>query len=97
MGNTGIIIQEDNSAGHCFVLRDLVPMNLFKYFAIMKLKMYTTGKFFFQYMVSSQGKDGLRHEEKGKDSIFCWGVTSNKRVKFKIFGISGKSPLQSFP
>ena len=23
MGNTGGIIQEDNSAGHCFVLRDL--------------------------------------------------------------------------
>ena len=23
MGNTGAIIQKDNSAGHCFVLRDL--------------------------------------------------------------------------
>ena len=26
MGNTGGIIQEDNSAGHCFVLTDLESM-----------------------------------------------------------------------
>ena len=30
MGDTGGIIQGDNSAGHCFVIRDLIPMNFFK-------------------------------------------------------------------
>ena len=29
MGKTGGIIQGDNSAGHCLVLRDLIPMNFF--------------------------------------------------------------------
>ena len=27
--NTGGIIQGDSYAGHCFVLRDLIPMNFF--------------------------------------------------------------------
>ena len=30
MGDTGGIIQGDNSAGNCFVTRDLIPMNFFK-------------------------------------------------------------------
>ena len=30
MGDRGGIIQGDNSAGHCFVLMDLIPMNFFK-------------------------------------------------------------------
>ena len=30
LGNTGGIIQRDNSAGNCFVLRDLIPMGFFK-------------------------------------------------------------------
>ena len=30
MGDTGGIIQADDSAEHCFVLRDLIPMNFFK-------------------------------------------------------------------
>ena len=30
MGNTGGINQGGNSAGHGFVLRDLIPMNFFK-------------------------------------------------------------------
>ena len=29
-GWTGGMIQGDNSAGHCFVLRDLIPMKSFK-------------------------------------------------------------------
>ena len=33
----------DNLAGH-FVLRDLIPINIFKYVMIIKLKMCTTGK-----------------------------------------------------
>ena len=30
MVNTGGIIQEANSDGHCFILRDILPMNLFR-------------------------------------------------------------------
>ena len=30
MGNTGVIIQGDISAGHCFALMDLIPINIFK-------------------------------------------------------------------
>ena len=30
MGNTGGILQGDNSAGYCFVLRVLTPMKFFK-------------------------------------------------------------------
>ena len=30
MGDIDGIIWEDNSAGHCFVIRDLIPMNFFK-------------------------------------------------------------------
>ena len=82
MGNRRGIIQGDNSAGHCFVLRNLIPMNFFKYVMIMKLKMCSTGKVFgkiclktvrdtlFQYVVCNQGRDGMRHERKGEDPNF---------------------------
>ena len=30
MGDTGSIIQGDSSAGHCFVLKDLIPVNFFE-------------------------------------------------------------------
>ena len=33
----------------------------------------------------------MRHEGKGKDSIFWSRVTFNRRVKFKILGMSGES------
>ena len=46
MGDTGGTIRGDISAGHCFVLRDLTPMNFFKQLVIMELKMCTTGKTF---------------------------------------------------
>ena len=48
----------------------------------MKLKMCTIGKIFgkiylkairdtfFQYVVCNQGRDGVRHERKGENSIF---------------------------
>ena len=36
-GGEGIILGE-NPAGHCFLLRDLIPVNLFKYIMIAKLK-----------------------------------------------------------
>ena len=83
MGNRGGIIQGDNSAGHCFVLRNLIPMNFFKYAMIMKLKICTTGKMFgkiclktirdtfFRYVVCNQARDGMRHERKGEDPNFC--------------------------
>ena len=46
MGNTVGMLQGDNSAGYCFVLRILIPMNFLKYVVIMKLKMCTIGKIF---------------------------------------------------
>ena len=70
----------------------------------MKLKMCTTGKTFgkiclktirdtfFQNVVCNHKRDGRRHEGKGEDSIFRWGVTSNRRVRFKILGMS-ESPI----
>ena len=66
----------------------------------MKLKMCTTGKIFskiclktirdtfFQYVVWNQQKEGVTHEGKGEDSIFWWGVTSNRRMRFKILGMN---------
>ena len=36
-------MQGENSARHCFLLRNLIPM---KFFVIIKLKMCTTGKIF---------------------------------------------------
>ena len=30
MGNTRGVIQGNNSAGHCFILRDLIPMSILK-------------------------------------------------------------------
>ena len=46
--DTGIedIIIGDNPAGHCFLLRDLMPMNFFKKFMTVKLKMCITGRIF---------------------------------------------------
>ena len=35
----------------------------------------------------------MRHEGKGEESIFWWTVTSNKRVRFKILGMSGEGPI----
>ena len=46
MGDTGTLIQGNKSAGHCFEVIDLIPMNFFKYVVIMKLKMCTAGKKF---------------------------------------------------
>ena len=76
MGNPGGIIQRDNSDEHCFVLRDLIPMNFFRLVMIMKLEMCTTGKVFaiiclkaiclktfFQYVICNQGRNWVRHEE----------------------------------
>ena len=40
------IIQGDNPAGHCFVLRDLFPMTFFKLVMIVLLKIYAAGKIF---------------------------------------------------
>ena len=41
----------DNLAENCFVLRDLIPMNIFKQFMIVKLKMCTTGKILVEMSV----------------------------------------------
>ena len=41
----GITLGE-NLAGHCFVLIDLIPINIFKQVRIVKLKMHPTGKIF---------------------------------------------------
>ena len=39
-----LLIPKGNSAGHCFVFRDLRPINLSKKAVIMKLKYCTTDK-----------------------------------------------------
>ena len=40
------IIVGDNPAGHCFVLRNLLPMSFFKLVMIVLLKIYIAGKLF---------------------------------------------------
>ena len=57
IGNTKGIIEGDNSAGHCFVLRVLILMNFFKWDVV-----YNQGR---------DGVRG-RHDGKGEDSIFWW-------------------------
>lgn len=76
MENAWVIIQGDNSAEHYVLLSDLILMNFFKSFMIMKLKICTSGKSvgkiclkairdtFFQYMVCSQRMNAVRHEGK---------------------------------
>ena len=49
-----------------------------------KISLKAIADIFFQYVVCNQGRDGVRHEGKGEDSIFGWGVTFNRRVKFKV-------------
>ena len=44
MENARVIIQGDNSAEHYVLLSDLILMNFFKSFMIMKLKICTSGK-----------------------------------------------------
>ena len=63
---------------------------------IMKLKMCTTGKMFgkvclkairdnfFQYVVINHGRDGVRHEGKGEDSIFWWGGSEPSLVPLLV-------------
>ena len=41
----------DNLAESCFVLRDLIPINIFKKVMIIKLKMCTTGKILVEMSV----------------------------------------------
>ena len=40
------IIQRDNPAGHCFVLKDLFPMSFSKLVMVVLLKIYAAGKNF---------------------------------------------------
>ena len=35
---------------------------------------------FFQYVVCNQRRDGVRHKEKGEDSIFWWGGLKSSPV-----------------
>ena len=42
-GRIGIVL-EDNPAGHCFVLNNLIPMKIFKWVMIAKLKMCPVSK-----------------------------------------------------
>ena len=89
MGDTGGIIQGDNSARHCFVIRDM-NMN-------MKLKMCTTGKIlgqiclkvfrdtFVQYVVCNQERDGVRHKKHSEECIWsehCNNFEKSERVYF---------------
>ena len=40
----------DNPAGHCFALRDLIPINILKHVMIVKLKMCTTEKVLVKFL-----------------------------------------------
>ena len=55
----GIILGE-NPAGHCFVLRDLIPINFFKYVMIVKLKMRVTCKIFGKICLLKTIRDTFR-------------------------------------
>ena len=73
MRDTGCIIQGNNSPGHCFVLRDFIPMNFLKQVVIMRLQICTTSTIFvkicleavrdtfFQYLICDQGKKGVKY------------------------------------
>ena len=74
----------------------------------MKLKMYeifgkiylkVIRRMFSQYVLCNQGRDGVCHEEKEKNSIFWWwrGVTSTRKVRFKILSMNGEKPTQFVP
>ena len=41
----------DNPAKNCFVLRDLIPINISKYVMIIRLKICTTGKILVEMSV----------------------------------------------
>ena len=96
-----LLIPRDNSAGHCFVFRDLRPMNLSKKAVIMKLKICKTGKIldkiclkairdtFFPICVLRPSGDGESHKGTLEDSVFWHSVTSNKRGRFKILSMKG--------
>ena len=64
----------------------------------MKLKICTTGKPFDKLYLGTffrhveQRRDKVRHEGKEDDSIFGWGVTSSRRMRFKILGM-GENPI----
>ena len=86
----------DDPPEHCFVLRNLVPMNFFKYVMIVLLKRQASCRlfdkiylkaiktfFFFHYLIFDQGAGGLN---------FLVGVIFNRREKFKLFGFQGESP-----
>ena len=104
-----LLIPRDNSAGHCFVFRDLRPINLFKKAVIMKLKICTTGEIldkiylkairdtFFPICVLRPSGDGESHKVILEDSVFWHSVTSKKRGSFKILSMRGTALSHSSP
>ena len=77
MGDTGEegIVLGKSPAGYCFVVRDLTPINFFKWVMIAKLKMRPTVKIFgkslcqryqkhlfFVCVVCNQERHGVRHD-----------------------------------
>ena len=87
------MIQGDNPAGHCFVLRDLFPMSFFKLVMIMLLEIYVARKIFdkiylkgkkylfFQYVVCDQRREG------------GLGVIFNRQGEFKLLVLQGGTLL----
>ena len=85
-GKIGDIIQRDSSVGHCFVLRDLIPMNFYETenmhyrqnFWLNLSKKDISRDPFFQYVVCNQGRDRVRHEGKGKKNFLVSGDIQQK-------------------
>ena len=93
-GIQGGIILEDNSAGHCFVLKDFVATNnswlcdwncALQAKVLVKLVLKAIRNTFSPIC-------GLWWGEWQRDSIFLVGVISSRRAKFKILGLQGEPP-----
>ena len=84
IGDTGDIIPRDNSARHSFVLRDLIPQNVFKYLVIVQLKMCTTGKFFSKICLKATRNTFFPMLSAVKGEMGC-GMEKSEKNKF--FGV----------
>ena len=67
----------DNLAENCSVLRDLIPINIFKYVIIIKLKMCTTGKILVEMPVPKI--------ETSDDYIYIYIYIYILYIKFKFY------------
>ena len=96
MGDTGGIIQGNNSAGQCFVIRDLFPMNFQISHEHETENMYHRQNFwsnlskvvsdtFVQYVVCNQERDRVRQKKNSEECVWsehCNNFEKSERVYF---------------